>query len=230
MSPARALERVFVWAGGAVFVAALAVMAYVYLRVFDRGGPAAGASALLVNLLLISGFALHHSLFARDRVKAAVEAVVPRRLIRSVYVWVASLLLIGVCAAWQPIGGEIYRVTGLATAVFVVAKVIGLWMIASAVRAINALELAGIRESQFREELQRHGAYGIVRHPLYLGWVLFVFGTSHMTGDRLWFAIVTTLYVCIAIPWEERSLERSYGESYRQYRQQVRWRVVPLLY
>jgi protein-S-isoprenylcysteine O-methyltransferase Ste14 len=229
MSLSRVFERVFVWAGGAVFVAALALTAYTYLVTFGRGGPF-NAPAVALNLLLISGFALHHSLFARDRVKTAMEAVVPARLIRSVYVWVASLLLIAVCLAWQPVGAEFYHFTGAARAPFILGELIGVWMIAGAVRAINALELAGIRESQFREDLQRHGAYGIVRHPLYLGWVLFVFGTSHMTGDRLTFAIITTLYVCIAIPWEERSLERSYGESYRQYKRQVRWRVVPLLY
>jgi protein-S-isoprenylcysteine O-methyltransferase Ste14 len=230
MSLSRVLERVFVWAGGAVFVAALGLTAYVYLVTFGRGGPFSAWSPLIVNLVLLTGFALHHSLFARERVKAALEAVVATRLIRSVYVWIASLLLIGVCLAWRPIGGEFYRLTGLAIAPFVLAQLVGIWMIASAVRAINALELAGIRESRLREDLQRHGAYGIVRHPLYLGWVLFVFVTPHLTGDRLWFAVITTLYVCIAIPWEERSLERSYGESYRQYKRQVRWRVVPLLY
>jgi methanethiol S-methyltransferase len=230
MSPSHALERVFVWAGGAVFVAALALTLYTYLVVFDRGGAFGDWRPLVVNLLLISGFALHHSLFARERVKTALEAVFPARLTRSLYVWVASVLLIGVCLAWQPVGGDFYRFTGMARAPFVLAEVIGVWMIGSAVRAIDALELAGIRESQIREDLQQDGAYGIVRHPLYLGWVLFVFGSSHMTGDRLWFAIVTTLYVCIAIPWEERSLERSYGESYRRYKRQVRWRVVPLLY
>jgi protein-S-isoprenylcysteine O-methyltransferase Ste14 len=60
--------------------------------------------------------------------------------------------------------------------------------------------------------------------------VLAVFGTAHMTGDRLAFAAITTLYLVIAIPWEERSLVRSFGEDYLRYTRQVRWRIVPFIY
>src|SRR5262249_41028582 len=74
------------------------------------------------------------------------------------------------------------------------------------------------------------GAYGLVRHPLYLGWILMVFGTPHLTGDRLLFAAVTSAYLLVAIPWEERSLEVAFGDAYRQYKQRVRWRVLPYVY
>jgi protein-S-isoprenylcysteine O-methyltransferase Ste14 len=230
MTMRHALERVFVWAGGAVFVGSLALMARLYLVGFGGSRPFGDWRLLLINLAAVTVFAFHHSLFARERVKREMSRIIPERLLRSVYVWIASLLVIALCVIWRPVGGELYRFTGIALAPFVLAELAGLWMIASAVRAISALELAGIRDSQARDALQHGGAYGIVRHPLYLGWVLFVFGTSHMTGDRLAFAIMTTAYLCIAIPWEERSLESSYGDAYRQYKRQVRWRLVPLLY
>jgi protein-S-isoprenylcysteine O-methyltransferase Ste14 len=105
----------------------------------------------------------------------------------------------------------------------------GLWFIAVSVRAIDALELAGIRESS-NTGLQVGGPYRLVRHPLYLGWVLAVFGAPHMTGDRLTFAIVSSMYLVVAVPWEERSLERAFGESYRHYKQRVRWRMLPFVY
>ena len=57
-----------------------------------------------------------------------------------------------------------------------------------------------------------------------------VFGAAHMTGDRLAFAVISTAYLVVAIPWEERSLLRVFGEEYARYKQQVRWRVVPYLY
>jgi len=60
--------------------------------------------------------------------------------------------------------------------------------------------------------------------------VLVVFGASHMTHDRLAFAVLTTLYLAIAIRWEERSLTAAFGEDYERYQQQVRWNLVPYLY
>ena len=51
-----------------------------------------------------------------------------------------------------------------------------------------------------------------------------MFGTAHMTGRPLAFAAITTLYLVIAIPWEERSLVRRFGEDYLRYTRQVRWR------
>ena len=105
----------------------------------------------------------------------------------------------------------------------------GVWFIAASTRAIDALELAGIRASS-TASLQVGGPYRLVRHPLYLGWVMAVFGAPHMTGDRLVFAIVSSLYLVAAVPWEERSLEQFFGESYRHYKQRVRWRMLPFVY
>jgi protein-S-isoprenylcysteine O-methyltransferase Ste14 len=99
------------------------------------------------------------------------------------------------------------------------------------VAEIDPLELAGIRMPDDRTEtLQIAGPYRIVRHPLYLGWMLCAFGTNHLTGDRLAFAVMTSLYLVIAIPWEERSLVESYGGEYIRYQRQVRWRVIPFIY
>ena len=74
------------------------------------------------------------------------------------------------------------------------------------------------------------GPYRWVRHPLYLGWLLMVFGAAHMTGDRLAFAAITTAYLVVAIPWEERSLRQSFGEAYARYMRDVRWRMIPFIY
>jgi protein-S-isoprenylcysteine O-methyltransferase Ste14 len=107
----------------------------------------------------------------------------------------------------------------------------GLVLTALGTRAIDPLELAGIRAPAARpSDLQVRGAYRLVRHPLYLGWLLMVFAPPHMTGDRLTFAIVTSTYLLIAIPWEEQSLERTFGTAYRDYKSRVRWRVVPYVY
>jgi len=92
------------------------------------------------------------------------------------------------------------------------------------------LELAGIRRHAAAESLQIVGPYRWVRHPLYSGWLLLTFGPAHMTGDRLLFAGISTLYLLIAMPFEERSLRKSFGAAYGEYARRVRYRIVPYVY
>jgi protein-S-isoprenylcysteine O-methyltransferase Ste14 len=65
---------------------------------------------------------------------------------------------------------------------------------------------------------------------VYLGWVLFVFGAPNMTADRLAFAVISSAYLVIAVPWEERSLRKSFGRAYEDYERTVRWRIIPYVY
>jgi protein-S-isoprenylcysteine O-methyltransferase Ste14 len=229
--PVRRAERVFVLLGGAAFVASLAVCGWFYAVALGRPRASANpAAAFAVDALLFGAFALHHSVAAREPIKRALQRVVPTYLLRSVYVWIASALLVFVCAAWQPIGGELYRRAGAAAAPFLAVQLLGVWLTIRSVRLIDPLELAGLHHRRPDDALQIVGPYRLVRHPIYLGWVLMAFGTPHMTGDRLAFAVITTLYLAIAIPWEERGLIRVFGEDYRRYRRQVRWRMLPYVY
>ncbi len=222
--------RVFVWLGGALFVVSLGVCVWCYIVVMGRQTPAAAWPPLAFDAALITIFAVHHSLFARERVKEWLAHRVPASLLRSVYVWVASLLLMVVCVLWRPIGGEIYAATGIRAIAHAVIQLAGVWITARAVARIDPLELAGIRQATGAQRLQVTGAYRWVRHPLYLGWVLAVFGAARMTGDRLAFAAITTIYLVVAIPWEERSLLKSFGEEYARYVRDVTWRMIPFIY
>jgi methanethiol S-methyltransferase len=226
-------ERLFVWAGGAMFVLSLAACAYAYGVAWASAAASVRfgtAATLAIDVLLFTVFALHHSLFARDAVKDRLARAVPSRLIRSVYVWVASTFLLGVVLLWQPVGGDLYAVTGWPRAGHVMLQLAGVWLIARSVSQIDPLELAGIRPASRRDTLQIAGPYRLVRHPLYLGWILIVFGASHMTGDRFAFAAISTAYLVVAIPWEERSLLRAFGDAYAEYQRAVRWRVLPFVY
>jgi protein-S-isoprenylcysteine O-methyltransferase Ste14 len=222
--------RAFVWIGGALFVASLSSCAWLYIAVLGQSAPFAGWAAISVDTALLSVFALHHSLFARDGVKAWMARNVAGTLLRSAYVWVASILLIIVSVAWRPIGGEIYRATGLLAIALAAVQAAGLWITARGVARIDPFELAGIRPAGQTDALQVTGPYGWVRHPLYLGWVLMTFAAAHMTGDRLAFATITTCYLMVAIPWEERSLRQSFGDRYDRYMRDVKWRMLPFIY
>ena len=228
------LEQLFVWLGGTLFVASLLYCAFAFGVDWSRGGEfgrrGAGWRAVAVNTLVFAAFAAHHSAFARGNVKAILARIFPEHLVRSLYVWTASGLFILAIALWQPVGGDLYRATGVRSFLHALVQLSGVWLVARSVGAIDPLELAGIRHGGKRDALQVGGVYRLVRHPLYLGWMLMVFGAAHMTGDRLVFAAITSVYLVVAIPWEERGLERAFGDDYVRYRSRVRWRVIPFVY
>jgi protein-S-isoprenylcysteine O-methyltransferase Ste14 len=128
---------------------------------------------------------------------------------------------------------NVYTVTGWRSAAHTALQLAGLWITAASVARIDPLELAGIRPEQQAGPtgtLQTGGPYRWVRHPIYLGWVLMVFGAAHMTADRFTFAVMTTAYLILAVPWEEQSLLRTFGPEYARYQRAVRWRILPFVY
>ncbi len=227
------------WLGAAVFAASLFWFVYCYLVTY--GGVTTDArmsSAIVTNVLLFSIFALHHSVFARSGVKRTVHAVVPPALERSLYTWIASLLFLAVCTWWQPVNGVVYELHGVWRLLAYGAQAVGFVLSGRAAGALDTLDLAGVRPvlraasgtAGVHVPLKTDSLFGFVRHPLYFGWALFVFGTPLMTGTRLVFAVVSTGYLALAIPWEERSLINTFGTEYEAYRKRVRWRMIPWLY
>lgn len=220
---------VFAWTGAALFLASLLFFLFNYAVTFARPAATTAPAAVAINVALFSVFALHHSVFARARVRAAVARLVPPPHERAFYVWVASLLFIGVCAAWRPVAGVLWDVDGVARGALWLLQALGVWITIRSAASIGVLELAGVREA-VPAAFTSVGPYGWVRHPIYTGWFLMVFATSPMTMTRLVFAAVSSLYLLAAIPFEERSLVRSSGGAYERYQREVRWKLWPWIY
>lgn len=225
----------FAWGGAILFVASLMYFLYAYFVRFDSAVPPGSRFApLVVDVALFSIFALHHSLLARTTLKAAVRRAIPPFLERSLYTWVASVLFLVVCWSWRPVPGELYRLDEPWRWLAYLVQAAGVVLAFFGSRALDVLDLAGVRPvMRARTDhvpLSTTGVYGIVRHPLYFGWALFVLGAPDMTATRAVFAIVSTAYVAVAIPWEERGLVDTFGLAYEAYRRKVRWRMVPGLY
>lgn len=222
--------------GGLVFAASLLYFAVQYAFGFDALATGDGLVApVLADLALFSIFALHHSIFARTGFKAALTRVVPASMERSTYVWIASVLFMLVCWAWQPVAGVLWDLSGPAAWALRGAQLFAAVFTLVAARHLDVLDLAGVRQalelpSSRPIKLDDRGPYGLVRHPIYLAWVVMVWAAPLMNGTRLAFAAISTLYLVAAIPFEERDLRRTFGEAYDRYADKVRAKMVPWVY
>jgi protein-S-isoprenylcysteine O-methyltransferase Ste14 len=249
----HAAARAFAWAGAVLFAAALGYFLFSYSLTFGEiteGTIAPGAIAF--DIALFSVFALHHSIFARIPVRSFVRQIVTEKLERSVYVWVASLMLIGVCYAWRAVPGVLWQVSRPWNWAIVAVQLVAIWLTLRSAAVIDGLDLAGVRQfikpkaqipnpnaqspnpksqndAAQTMEFKTDGPYGWVRHPIYLGWILVVFCVGTMTMTRFVFAAISSLYLLIAIPFEERTIRRQ-SPGYDDYMRRVPWKLIPRVY
>ena len=230
------------WGGAAVFAGSLLSFGIVYQADTWGFGASGGAvwPAMAVNLTLFGVFAGHHSLLARSPVKRYLAERLPEAAGRTAYVWAASILFAVLALTWRPLPGHLYQVGAPGSWAFLAVQAAGLCLILWSVSQIDLGELAGVDghalartlspERETRSPITSQGPYGVVRHPIYLGWVLLVAAHPHMTASRLLFVALSVGYLATASRWEEASLLREHGRSYRDYRKRVRWRILPGVY
>ena len=223
----------FRWLGALVFLASLLSFAVVFGWLLRTPAPpndhAVGDA--IVNVVMFTVFALHHSIMARTGAKAWLTRRLPANLERSVYVWIASVLFLAVCWMWRPLPGVIWQTRGPGLALYAL-QAFGVALTLAAARVVGVWELAGVQQPDHSRpiEFRAAGPFAIVRHPIYLGWVWMVFATPVMTTSQLLFAVVSTLYLIAAIPFEERSLLETHREKYSAYQTQMRWKLIPYLW
>ncbi len=188
--------------------------------------------ALSIDLVLLALFAVQHSVMARPAFKRWWTRFIPASAERSTYVLASSLALIALFALWQPLGGTLWNVTDdIAQIVLYSLYAFGWLLILASSYLINHFDLFGLRQVWLQlidrpyTELKfvMPSLYRVVRHPLYVGWLFVFWATPTMTATHLFFAVGTTLYILIAVRFEERDLVAAHPE-YAAYR-----RAVPML-
>ncbi|RPJ80879.1 MAG: isoprenylcysteine carboxylmethyltransferase family protein [Acidobacteria bacterium] len=192
--------------------------------------------SILVDVALFSAFALHHSVAARPRVKQAISRTLGPSFERPVFVWTASALFAAACRMWRPVPGEVWEWKGRMAMALRGTQLAGFAITAWSATSLGPLELAGIPGTasgaggESGRSVKTRGPYSMVRHPIYTGWMLMVFGTPRMTATRLVFAATSTAYLLLAMPLEERALLEMPGSPYARYLDEVRSRIVPGVY
>jgi methanethiol S-methyltransferase len=207
------------------FVTGLAVP-----KTIDTGTMVSMQEALIVNLLLMSLFAIQHSVMARRQFKEWWTRYVPQSVERSTYVLLASLALILLFWQWRPMPAVVWQVADPQIAMAVLAlSLVGWLLVLASTFMINHFELFGlyqvvnnlagrrVADPRFKTPM----LYKLVRHPIYLGFIIAFWAAPVMTVGHLLFAAVTTTYIFVGIFLEERDLTELFGEDYRRYRERV---------
>lgn len=199
-------------------------------RTVDRGPVVPLVGAALLDTGLIALFGLQHSVMARPRFKTWLTRTVPEPAERSVYVMAANLVLVLLFLLWRPMPGVIWSVeSGWAEALLWVGFAAGWTIVFVSTWLLNHFELFGLHQHwrhlrgqavpspEFREPL----FYKWVRHPLYSGFILAFWSIPTMTMGHLLLALGLTVYILIAIRYEERDLIAAIGPDYEKYRRRV---------
>ncbi len=196
----------------------------------DRGPEAPVATAVFIDLVLIALFGIQHSVMARQGFKRAWTRVVPVPAERSVYVLLASIVLMIMFAFWRPIDGTLWDARGTALELPLWAAFFAGWgIVLLSTFLLNHFELFGLQQAWFHlrgrqaqpPQLRQPLFYRWVAHPLYSGFFLAFWATPHMSYGHLLLALGMSAYMLIAIVYEERDLVGHYGDDYVRYRKGV---------
>jgi protein-S-isoprenylcysteine O-methyltransferase Ste14 len=187
--------------------------------------------AIAVDLALVLLFGLQHSVMARPGFKRAWTRAVPKEIERSIYVLLSSAVLALILWQWRPIPTPVLWHADSVLGVVLGWSVMGLGVLVLlwATFLINHFELFGLQQGwlTFRGAELRGPAfvtpylYKIVRHPLYVGWLLIFWGAPTMTAGHFLFSAAMSAYILVALRYEERDLVAHIGEPYERYRRRV---------
>jgi protein-S-isoprenylcysteine O-methyltransferase Ste14 len=196
-------------------------------KTIDSGEETTTIEAIVVNLGLISLFAVQHSVMVRNSFEHWWTQFIPRAVERSAYVLCASLTLLLLFWQWRPMPAVIWNVQEPDAAMVVATLSFLGWVIAlTSAFLVNHFEpfgrhqvandLAG-RAPAFRTPF----FYRFFRRPTRLGFIIAFWAAPMMSAGHLLFAAVTTAYIFVGLWLEERDLFGLFGAEYRRYREQV---------
>lgn len=204
---------------------------FIVPKSIDSGIESPLVQSILINLILLSVFAIQHSIMARPAFKKWWTSITDSASERSTYVLLSSLALLLIYWQWQPIKTVVWDVENETLAFILKALFFIGWLIVLlSTFMINHFELFGLKQifDNFKNKqpqsplFQVNFFYKIVRHPIMLGFLIAFWATPTMTVGHLLFTVVTTLYILIAVKYlEEKDLRKTLGKKYEEYQEKV---------
>lgn len=186
--------------------------------------------SLLINGAFLALFAIQHTIMARKWFKQWVTGFIPPAMERSLFVLLASSILAGMFACWQPLPHIIWDVSNPILQWSLIAfSFVGWGIVLYSSFEINHFDLFGLRQVTINMMGQRYepvkfrlgGLYRLVRHPLMLGFLIASWSTPLMTVGHLFYAAMITGYILFGTAIEERDLVADFGDDYLEYRRRV---------
>jgi methanethiol S-methyltransferase len=195
----------------------------------DSGVAGDPVTSVLINLALLSVFAVQHSVMARPAFKRAWTRIVPEEMERSTYVLAATLALALIMWQWRPLPQVLWAAPDILVPPLVLLSLLGWGMVLVSTFLISHFHLFGLSQGFARvlglkAPIMRFETplfYKHLRHPIYAGFILAFWSTPQMTLGHLLFAVGTTGYILVGIFFEERDLITQFGDRYRRYREEV---------
>jgi protein-S-isoprenylcysteine O-methyltransferase Ste14 len=203
---------------------------FVVPKSMDTGLSGPLAEALAVNMLLLSIFAIQHSVMARKGFKKAWAKFIPPAIERNTYVLFSSLALILLYWQWRPMGEVIWDVSGTRfESLFIAVSLTGWLFVLLSTFLLDHFELLGLKQALYnlkqkdlpKTQFKTPGFYKFVRHPMYFGFTVAFWATPIMTTAHLLFAICTLGYTVVGIFFEEKDLISEFGDEYLTYKAKV---------
>lgn len=195
----------------------------------DQGPHSAVPAAVAIDLLLLSLFAVQHTVMARPWFKHRWTRVVPEPAERTTYVLAASLVLALVFWLWRPIGGTVWSLRGPGADAVWAGYAAGWAAALCSTFLVSHWDLFGLRQAWLHARKVRYSpppfterfVYGRIRHPLMAGFLVVFWSAPVMTAGHLLFAATATGYILAGIAFEEHDLIVSLGDTYAAYRARV---------
>ena len=201
------------------------------IKGIDTGTEIDMMTALLTNISLLSLFAIQHSVMARPAFKNWWVKIIGKPAERSTYILLTSLALLFIFWKWQPMTDTVWTVENSTIAMGIqVLYFIGWLIVLLSTFMISHFELFGLTQivDNLKNRVSKSPSfqinyfYGLVRHPIMLGFLIAFWATPTMTKGQLLFYAVTTVYILVAVKFlEERDLKKTLGEIYVSYQKKV---------
>ena len=183
----------------------------------------------IILAFLWVAYSLVHTLLASDTVKSFFATLLGSfsKYYRLVYNGLAVLLILPILNFQFSIPSQLLLEKSLFNQILGgVMMTSGLFLAYKALTSYDLAEFVGIQSLQSAQKsstFKKDELLSVIRHPLYLGILVFLWGWFGFSGllSSIVTALSLTIYIRIGIYFEEKKLVEQFGKAYQDYQKKV---------